>query len=114
MDDFVKALDLLNSPELVCKVSDFMHVYHNYNIHVHVTVIPTCAFCCVCLVEQDMLDEIKPLLLQSKRDTSAIHEVWRSLYNQLLEDSSNDSPSSLYGTPSVQKGRKMKDFHKVK
>lgn len=60
-----------------------------------------------------MLDEIKPLLQQSKRDKSAIHEVWKSLYDQLLQTEPDDSPSSLYGTPSVQKGRRIKDFHKV-
>ena len=60
-----------------------------------------------------MLDEIRPLLQQSKKDTTAIHEVWKSLYDQLLQDRSDESPSSLYGTPSVQRGRKIKEFHKV-
>ncbi len=62
---------------------------------------------------QDFLDDIKPLLQQTKRDTTAIQYVWKSLNDHLLDDSTNESPSSLYGTPSVQKGRKMKDFYKV-
>lgn len=62
-----------------------------------------------------MLDEIKPLLQQSKRDPSAINEIWKSLYSQLLAEDNSDSSSltSLYGTPSIQKGRKLKEFYKV-
>ena len=62
-------------------------------------------------LEQDFLDEIKPLLLQSKKEKAAIEEVWKMLSAQLLEE--GDSPSSLYGTPSLVRGMKLKAFYKV-
>lgn len=66
---------------------------------------------------KDFLDvEMKPLVESvsvNKRDKDAIKKVWEIMYNQLLDTRSSAQSSSLYGTPSIQKGAKMKKFAQV-
>ena len=66
---------------------------------------------------KDFLDvEMKPLVESvsvNKRDKEAIKKVWEMMYNQLLDTRSSAQSSSLYGTPSIQKGAKMKKFAQV-
>ena len=65
---------------------------------------------------KDLLDnEIKPLLDQTipKRNKAAISKAWKQLYEQVLDTDPDSSPSSLFGSPSLQKGSKQKTFVKV-
>ena len=94
LNDFIAALELLNSPELVWKVK--------LNNHYRIFYFSM----------KDLFEyEMKPLIESvdvSNRDETAIKGVWKSMYLQLLE-----TRSSHVDTPSIQKGSKQKDFAQV-
>jgi hypothetical protein len=59
---------------------------------------------------KDFLEfEMKPLIESNERDATAIKKAWENIYSQLFDTRSSAS-SSLYGTPSVQKGSRQKKF----
>ncbi|XP_019852740.1 PREDICTED: DNA-dependent protein kinase catalytic subunit [Amphimedon queenslandica] len=82
MDEFIAALEQLNSPELAWK--DW---YDNE------------------------LKPLVGSVTVPKRDKNAIKRVWEQMYSQLLETRSGLGDKSLYGgSPSLQKGARQKTF----
>lgn len=89
VDDFVNALEQLNSPELAWKDT----------------------------LETDLQPLMEQTV--KSRDTEKVKTIWRQIYAQLLDYRSWDSgpPSSLYGTQStasVKAGQRMKRFAQVR
>lgn len=104
LDNFIVALELLCSPELVIKVRNFSIVSRS------TVLLP--------LLPKDYLDnDLKPIMESSvvKRDTKKVNQIWQEIQRQLQGWKEGSSASSLYGeeTPTVEIGVLQKNFAKV-
>lgn len=105
LDNFIVALELLCSPELVIKVCTAQPC--------HYFKTEPFAF------SQDYFDnDLKPIMESSvvKRDKRKVNQIWQDIHRQLTEWKEGSSASSLYGeqTPSVEIGVLQKNFAKVR